>query len=49
MQKKATEGGSDPELKPEGVKRAEALVALFDKTKIDAIYSDWFQANQKTR
>ncbi|MFN8333666.1 MAG: phosphoglycerate mutase family protein [Cyclobacteriaceae bacterium] len=45
---KATEGGSDPELKPEGVKRAEALAALFDKTKIDAIYSTDFKRTKNT-
>lgn len=45
---KATEGGSDPELKPEGVKRAEALAALFDKTKVDAIYSTDFKRTRGT-
>jgi 2,3-bisphosphoglycerate-dependent phosphoglycerate mutase len=45
---KATEGGSDPELKPEGVKRAELLAALFDKTKIDAIYSTDFKRTKST-
>lgn len=45
---KAAEGGSDPELKPEGVKRAEAFAALFDKTRVDAIYSTDFRRTKNT-
>lgn len=45
---KATEGGSDPELKPEGVKRAESLTALFEKTDVTAVYSTDFKRTKNT-
>lgn len=45
---KAAEGGSDPELKPEGVKRAESLTALFEKTDITAVYSTDFKRTKST-
>lgn len=45
---KASEGGSDPELKPEGLKRAEALAALLSKTNIDAVYSTNFKRTRNT-
>ena len=45
---KAAEGGSDPELKPEGVTRADALAALLDKTRVDAIYSTDFKRTKST-
>ena len=45
---KATEGGSDPELKPEGVKRAESLTALFEKTDVTAVYSTDFKRTRNT-
>jgi len=45
---KAAEGGGDPELKPEGVKRAETLTALFEKTDVTAIYSTDFKRTKNT-
>lgn len=45
---KATEGGSDPELKLEGVKRAESFAALFDKAAIDAVYSTDYKRTRNT-
>lgn len=45
---KAADGGSDPELKPEGIKRAEALAALLDKTDVTAIYSTNFKRTRNT-
>jgi broad specificity phosphatase PhoE len=45
---KATEGGSDPELKPEGVKRAESFAALFAKASIDAVYSTNYKRTRNT-
>lgn len=45
---KSTEGGSDPELKPEGVKRAEAFAALFEKADITTIYSTNYKRTRNT-
>lgn len=45
---KSTEGGSDPELKPEGAKRAESLAVLFSKTNIDAVYSTNYKRTRNT-
>jgi len=45
---KATQGGSDPELKPEGVKRAESFASLFSKASVDAIYSTNFKRTRNT-
>lgn len=45
---KAAEGGSDPELKPEGVKRAEAFAALFNKAAVDAVYSTNYKRTRNT-
>jgi broad specificity phosphatase PhoE len=45
---KSTEGGSDPELKPEGVKRAESFAALFTKASVDAIYSTNYKRTRNT-
>lgn len=45
---KAAEGGSDPELTPEGEKRAEAFAALFDKTEITTIYSTNYKRTHNT-
>lgn len=45
---KMTGGNKDPKLSPEGLKRAEKLVVLFSKTKIDAIYSTPFIRTRST-
>jgi 2,3-bisphosphoglycerate-dependent phosphoglycerate mutase len=45
---KVIESGSDPELKPEGVKRAESFVGLFTKASIDAIYSTNYKRTRNT-
>jgi hypothetical protein len=45
---KVMESGSDPELKPEGVKRAESFVGLFTKSSIDAIYSTNYKRTRNT-
>lgn len=45
---KATEGGKDPELKPEGVTRAESFSELFSKASVDAIYSTDFKRTLNT-
>lgn len=45
---KAPEGGSDPDLKPEGIARAQALANLFDKTEVTAIYSTDFKRTRNT-
>lgn len=45
---KSAEGGSDPELKPEGMKRAEALAALFNKAGIDGVYSTNYKRTRNT-
>lgn len=45
---KAAEGGRDPELKPEGMKRAESLAALLSKANIDAVYSTNFKRTRNT-
>jgi len=45
---KSAEGGSDPELKPEGTKRAESLAALLSKTNIDAVYSTNYKRTRNT-
>lgn len=45
---KVIESGSDPELKPEGVKRAESFAALFSKTSVDAIYSTNYKRTRNT-
>jgi 2,3-bisphosphoglycerate-dependent phosphoglycerate mutase len=45
---KSTEGGNDPELKPEGVKRAETLTALFNKASIDAVYTTNYKRTRNT-
>lgn len=45
---KATEGGSDPELKPEGIKRAEAFATLFSKASIDGMYSTNYKRTRNT-
>lgn len=45
---KAAEGGSDPELKSEGLKRAEAFAVLFAKTSVDAIYSTDYKRTRST-
>lgn len=45
---KAVEGGNDPELKPEGVKRAESFAALFMKASIDAVYSTNYKRTRNT-
>lgn len=45
---KAVDGGSDPELKPEGVKRAVAFADLFAKATIDAVYSTNYKRTRNT-
>ncbi len=45
---KAADGGSDPELKPEGLKRAESFAALFGNATIDALYSTNFKRTRNT-
>lgn len=45
---KSAEGGSDPELKPEGTKRAESLAALFSKAGVDAVYSTNYKRTRNT-
>jgi 2,3-bisphosphoglycerate-dependent phosphoglycerate mutase len=45
---KSTEGGNDPELKPEGVKRAASFAALFNKASVDAIYSTNYKRTWNT-
>lgn len=45
---KAAEGGSDPELKPEGAKRAEAFAALFEKADITTFYSTNYKRTRNT-
>jgi 2,3-bisphosphoglycerate-dependent phosphoglycerate mutase len=45
---KASDGTNDPELKPEGVKRAESFAALFAKTDVTAIYSTNYKRTRST-
>lgn len=45
---KASDGTNDPELKPEGAKRAEAFAALFAKADIAAIYSTNYKRTRST-
>lgn len=45
---KAAESGSDPELKAEGAKRAEALAALFNKASVDAVYTTNYKRTRNT-
>lgn len=45
---KVIESGSDPELKPEGVKRAEAFAALFSKASVDAVYTTNYKRTRNT-
>ncbi len=45
---KTSDGTNDPELKPEGAKRAEAFAALFAKTEITAIYSTNYKRTRST-
>lgn len=45
---KAAEGGSDPDLKPEGMKRADSFAALFTKASVDAVYSTNYKRTRNT-
>jgi broad specificity phosphatase PhoE len=45
---KSAEGGSDPDLKPEGVTRAESFAAMFSKATIDAVYSTPYKRTRNT-
>lgn len=45
---KLEDGTKDPGLKPEGIQRAEKIVSLFAKTKIDAVYSTNFLRTKNT-
>lgn len=45
---KAIDGGSDPELKPVGVRRAGSLAALFTKASVDAVYSTNYKRTRNT-
>lgn len=45
---KATEGGGDPELTPEGAKRAAAFAALFRNASVDAIYTTDYKRTRNT-
>ena len=45
---KASDGTNDPELKPEGVKRAGSFAALFEKTNVTAIYSTNYKRTRNT-
>ena len=45
---KATDGTDDPDLKPEGVERAERIAAMFKNTHVDAIYSTRYKRTTNT-
>jgi 2,3-bisphosphoglycerate-dependent phosphoglycerate mutase len=45
---KASDGTNDPELKPEGVKRAESFAAMLEKTNVTAIYSTNYKRTRST-
>jgi 2,3-bisphosphoglycerate-dependent phosphoglycerate mutase len=45
---KISDGTDDPDLKPEGVQRANRLAALLENTAIDAIYSTRFKRTKNT-
>jgi 2,3-bisphosphoglycerate-dependent phosphoglycerate mutase len=45
---KGTEGGDDPNLKPEGNERAKKFAALFTQATVDAIYSTRFKRTKNT-
>jgi 2,3-bisphosphoglycerate-dependent phosphoglycerate mutase len=45
---KATDGTEDPDLKPEGVKRAEHLAQMLKDTQIDGIYATDFKRTRQT-
>lgn len=45
---KVIESGGDPDLKPEGVKRAEAFAALFAESSVDAVYSTNYKRTRNT-
>lgn len=45
---KVADGTKDPDLSDEGKKRAESLVNIFSKTKVDAIYSTHFKRTEST-
>ena len=45
---KASDGTNDPDLKPEGFKRAESFAVLFGKADITAIYSTNYKRTRNT-
>lgn len=45
---KASDGTKDPDLSPEGMKRAEALVALLRETPVTAIYTTNYKRTRNT-
>lgn len=45
---KGDDDPKDPELKPEGVERANRLVKMLGKTSVDAIYSTTFKRTRNT-
>lgn len=45
---KGSDDPKDPELKPEGIERAERLVKMLAKTTVDAIYSTGYKRTQQT-
>ncbi|MBA4057221.1 MAG: hypothetical protein C0490_21085, partial [Marivirga sp.] len=45
---KGNDDPKDPELKPEGVERAERVVKMLGKTSVDAIYSTTFKRTRNT-
>lgn len=45
---KGSDDPKDPELKPEGVERANRVVKMLEKTTVDAIYSTTFKRTRNT-
>ena len=45
---KATTGGNDPALSPQGKKRAEALANILKDSQITAVFATEFKRTQKT-
>jgi 2,3-bisphosphoglycerate-dependent phosphoglycerate mutase len=45
---KASDGTSDPDLKPEGKQRADALAAMLSKASVDAVYSTNYKRTRNT-